>query len=170
MCGCLSRAPLPGTWPETQACALTGNQTGNPLVCRPALNPLSYTSQAKIISFIDFRERGREGEGEGKKHQRVVASHLACNPSMYPDWELNQRPFGSQAGTQSTEPHQPGSILFYSFFFFFLFFFKISIYLFIFRGEGEGEREGEKHQYVVAFCTPPTGTWPTTQACTLTRN
>ena len=33
---------------------------------------------------------------------------LACNPGMCPDWELNQRPFGSQAGTQSTEPHQPG--------------------------------------------------------------
>ena len=28
-------------------------------------------------------------------------------PGMCPDWELNQRPFGSQAGTQSTEPHQP---------------------------------------------------------------
>ena len=24
------------------------------------------------------------------------------------DWELNWRPFGSQASTQSTEPHQPG--------------------------------------------------------------
>ena len=24
------------------------------------------------------------------------------------DWELNQRPFGLQASTQSTEPHQPG--------------------------------------------------------------
>ena len=32
----------------------------------------------------------------------------ACNPGMCPDWESNQRPFGSQAGTQSTEPHQPG--------------------------------------------------------------
>ena len=29
----------------TQACALPGNQTGNPSVCRPALNPLSHTSQ-----------------------------------------------------------------------------------------------------------------------------
>ena len=37
--------PQMGTWPATQACALTGNQTGNPLVCRPVLNPLSYTSQ-----------------------------------------------------------------------------------------------------------------------------
>ena len=24
------------------------------------------------------------------------------------DWESNEQPFGSQAGTQSTEPHQPG--------------------------------------------------------------
>ena len=32
-------------------------------------------------------------------------------PGMYPVWELNQQPFGSQAGTQSTEPHQPGHIL-----------------------------------------------------------
>ena len=30
------------------------------------------------------------------------------NPSMFPDWELNQRPFGLQVGTQSTEPHQQG--------------------------------------------------------------
>ena len=37
---------------------------------------------------------------------------LACNPAGYsgvwPDWESNRRPFGSQAGSQSTEPHQPG--------------------------------------------------------------
>ena len=37
--------PLLGTWPTTQACALTGNPTGHPLVHRPALNPLSHTSQ-----------------------------------------------------------------------------------------------------------------------------
>ena len=33
---------------------------------------------------------------------------LARNPGMCPDWESNQRPFGSQAGAQSTEPHQAG--------------------------------------------------------------
>ena len=37
--------PQLGTWPATQACALTGNQTGDLLVRRPVLNPLSYTSQ-----------------------------------------------------------------------------------------------------------------------------
>ena len=38
------RPPL-GAWPTTQACALTGNQTSDPLIHRPALNPLSHTSQ-----------------------------------------------------------------------------------------------------------------------------
>ena len=39
--------------------------------------------------------------------------NLASNPGMRPDWESNLQPFGSQAGTQSTEPHQPGpNILF----------------------------------------------------------
>ena len=35
---------------------------------------------------------------------------LACNQGMCPDWESNQRPFVSEFGTQSTEPHQPGHI------------------------------------------------------------
>ena len=33
---------------------------------------------------------------------------LACNPGMCPNWDLNWRPFDSQAGAQSTEPQQPG--------------------------------------------------------------
>ena len=45
--------PLLGTWPATKACALTGNQTGDPLVCRPALNPLSHTCQG--ISAFFYR-------------------------------------------------------------------------------------------------------------------
>ena len=71
----------------------------------------------KEILFI-FRQRGREGEGKGEKHQCVAASHppstrdLACNPGMFPDWELNQWPLGSQAIAQSTEPHQPGPFSF----------------------------------------------------------
>ena len=66
--------------------------------------------------LFNFRERGKEGEREGEKQQCVVTSHtpptgnLACNPGMCPDWESNQWPFGLQAGTQSTEPHQLGKI------------------------------------------------------------
>ena len=36
------------------------------------------------------------------------AGDMACNPGMCPDWELNWQPFGLQAGTQSSEPYQPG--------------------------------------------------------------
>ena len=50
--------PLLGTWPATQACALTGNQTGDPLVHRLALNPLSYTSQGTDV-FLNVTIRGK---------------------------------------------------------------------------------------------------------------
>ena len=46
-CVVASYMPPMGTWPATQACALTGNQTCNPLLHRPILNPLSYNSQGK---------------------------------------------------------------------------------------------------------------------------
>ena len=46
--------PLLGTWPETQACALTGNQTGDLLVLRPVLNPLSHTSQGHRSVYTFF--------------------------------------------------------------------------------------------------------------------
>ena len=39
--------PLLGTWPATQACALTGNRTSDPLICRLALNPPSHTSEGR---------------------------------------------------------------------------------------------------------------------------
>ena len=46
MCGHLSHAvpPPPGAWPATQACALSGNRTSDPLIRRLVLNPLSHTS------------------------------------------------------------------------------------------------------------------------------
>ena len=61
------------------------------------------------ISFI-FRERGTS---MCKIHWLVasctpLAGDLARNPGICPDWELNWWPFSSQAGTQSTELHQPG--------------------------------------------------------------
>ena len=41
-----------GTWPATKACALPGNRTGDPWVCRPALNPPSHTSQGMGLGFF----------------------------------------------------------------------------------------------------------------------
>ena len=59
-----------------------------------------------------FLKRGREGE-ERNSNMCLPLVHpptegLSCNPGMCSDWESNQQPFGSQAGAQSTEPHQPG--------------------------------------------------------------
>ena len=63
---------------------------------------------------------GREGEKERsidvrEKHQLVAscrppAGDLARNPGVCPHQELNRGPFSSQAGAQSTEPHQAGLI------------------------------------------------------------
>ena len=44
----LVRPPL-GTWPATQACALTGNGTKDPLIHRLALNLLTHISQPEFI-------------------------------------------------------------------------------------------------------------------------
>ena len=51
--------PLLRTWPATQACALTGNWTSNPLVCRPASNPLSHTRQGCLSIFIGKTQQER---------------------------------------------------------------------------------------------------------------
>ena len=70
-----------------------------------------------------FLERGREGGKEGEKHQCVVASRaplglqLGTCPATQAcalDWGSNWRPFGLQASTQSTEPHQSGLIAIFS--------------------------------------------------------
>ena len=44
--------PLLGTWPETQACALTRNWTHDPLVHRSVLNPLNHTSQGSYVHIF----------------------------------------------------------------------------------------------------------------------
>ena len=91
---------------------------GTPFYFRATLGPQfpNFLPKSIFIRFylFIFRERGRERERAGEKHQCVVTSHvpptgnLAHNSGMSPDWESNQQPFGLQAGAQSTEPHQPG--------------------------------------------------------------
>ena len=95
-----------------------GAQHSTPLTsaCMETDPPMGYPlTKTFFKDFIYlFLQRGRKGEREGEKHPCVVASQvpptgeLARNPGMCPDWGLNLQPFGSQAGTQSTEPHQPG--------------------------------------------------------------
>ena len=50
----LMHPPL-GTQPTTQACALTGNRTGNPLIYRSVLTPLWYTSQGPSAQIFMVR-------------------------------------------------------------------------------------------------------------------
>ena len=80
----------------------------------------------KRFYLFTFTERGREGEREGEKHQCVRDTSISCSwmyptedlahyPGICPDWELNQRPFILQAGTQFTKPHQPGLDTFFYF-------------------------------------------------------
>ena len=51
---------------------------------------LKQTFLKKDFIYLFFRQRGREGEREGEKHQCVVVSHmpptgdLAYNPGMCP--------------------------------------------------------------------------------------
>ena len=74
------------------------------------------------FNLLILRERRREEEREGENNQCLVAScapptrYLAHSPGMCPHYELNQQPFGLQASTQSTEPHQPElPIIFFTF-------------------------------------------------------
>ena len=67
-----------------------------------------------IYLFLE-REEGREKERERNINVWLPLTHpltgdLAHNPGMCPDRELNRQPPGSQASTQSTEPHQSGRI------------------------------------------------------------
>ena len=83
------------------------------------LNNCKETLNLFIKYFIYlFVERG---EGREKERERNINLWLPLlrplletwprNPAMCPDCESNRWPFGSQAGTQSNEPHQPGLIL-----------------------------------------------------------
>ena len=65
--------PQQGTWPATQACALTGNSTGDPLVRRLALSPLSHTSQVSHCSFL--KHQGQKQRKGPPGPQRGQATH-----------------------------------------------------------------------------------------------
>ena len=82
--------------------------------------------------------------------------HLLCRFS---------RPFSSTNLVSSVRGH-----FLFLFFFSFLFFFE-RFYLFIFRESWrKGESEGEKHQQVVASCTPSTGDLAQNPGCVLIGN
>ena len=75
MCLPLMR-PILGTWPATQACALTGKRTSDLLVHRPVLSPLSCPSQVYL-----FIENGEEREKQREKHQYAKSAASRMSPT-----------------------------------------------------------------------------------------
>ena len=74
--------PLLGTWPATQACALTRNQTSDPLVRRPA-RARAQTSKGFLcsISWSNKLNRGQCSYCQGKcksKQQILVKKFPQC--------------------------------------------------------------------------------------------
>ena len=66
-----------------------------------------------FVCFLEREEKGRRKRGGetsvcGCPFHMPLTGDLALNPGMCPEWVLNRWSFGSQANTQSTEPHQSG--------------------------------------------------------------
>ena len=58
---CFLHSPQPGIEPETQACTLTRNWTGDTLLCRTMPHPVSHTSHFCGLDYIhDFVNIGDE--------------------------------------------------------------------------------------------------------------
>ena len=82
--------PLPlahlqmGNWSTAQACPLAENWTGNPSICRPALSPLSHTSQDSIILFIEL------SQGRGWRTRflsyKFISGSLSCPQEVLRQW------------------------------------------------------------------------------------
>ena len=77
--GCLLRPQL-GTWPATQACALTGNHTGDLSVCRWALSPLSHTSPGYSFYFLS---NSRYSSSVLSPTSLIYHQRISCHPLIY---------------------------------------------------------------------------------------
>ena len=106
-------------------CTLTSKNFSVPTYPRTHTHTHTHIN-SKIVFFLkkDFiylfleRGEGRETERERnmtveEKYQSVASwTHLTGNwthnPGMYPDWQLNWRPFPLQDAAQPTEPHWLG--------------------------------------------------------------
>ena len=77
-----------GICSATQACALTGNQTRDPLVRRPALSPRSHTSQ-----------------GSGPECLHSIHCPICPEHFSPPGFPLVSRPPCNQVSVQTPSPH-----------------------------------------------------------------
>ena len=99
-------------------CSGTGSE------CKCGYSEDELGNLAPQIVFLRFYlfilDRGEWGKKDRETsmcgcllHAPYWGPDLAHNPGMCPEWESNWRPFGLKAGTQSTEPHQPGPFKFF---------------------------------------------------------
>ena len=106
---------LLGTWPKTQACALSGNQTGDPLVHRPVLNPLSHTSQGSWpflrLLFLMFAVEFSRGHWGLRRLSQVLLSEdpeRQQEKAKMPRHQSRARPHTHQWGVAPAHPpHRP---------------------------------------------------------------
>ena len=95
--GHTSHLPHPqlGTWPATQACALTGNRTGDLFVHRLGLNPLSHTSQGQEEIFKKMKCGPRQVtenlEKRSNRSTKVYTQVLAVGTLTCPRWPQDLR-------------------------------------------------------------------------------
>ena len=84
--------PTLGTWPATQACALTGNRNGDPPDLQASPQPLSHTSQDKnVFSKKDFIYLFLErGEGREKERERNINVWLPLTRPLVGTWPATQ--------------------------------------------------------------------------------
>ena len=68
--------PLLGTWPATQAFPPTGNWTSNPVTGRPALSPLSHTSQVVLWVLTNTYSGNHH-------HNQDIESFITTIPKFY---------------------------------------------------------------------------------------
>ena len=87
-------------------------------LCFAVYNFLFFHNLNVVFLFLFIYFQRQKG---GRKRDRNInvwlplappTGNLAHNLDMCPGWKLNQRPFGSQVGTQSIELHQPRSMYF----------------------------------------------------------
>ena len=148
MCGCLSRSPAQQTWPSAQACALTRNWTSNPLVLRPAFNPLSHTSQEIISHILKECWNFQPTSSCFPLHPRSwhsICFFLQFSFFFFFFFYFSLIVHGFHNIYTCTNTSLYSVFLFWRF------------YLFVFRErERLGEREGEKLEWVVASSRPIT--------------
>ena len=87
-----------GTWPATQACARTGNQTCDLLVRRPELNPL-IKKKKKIKKCYSERYRGSRSEPSGllrirKQVTEAKEESLELRREKVPGWRVGGKGAG----------------------------------------------------------------------------